>query len=116
MSERWVQASVRILDKLKRLETAEKKDRLELVRSMRFVLRALEMSLVGWKQWVNNLDIMAKFPKEELEKMNEKLSELTRSFIEYDVEVTKLGTKIGLETVKKVKKEKKQKTKTSYVA
>jgi len=116
LSERWVQVSTKILDQLESLEKAEKKDRLELVRSMRFVLRALEMSLVGWKQWVNNLDIMTKFPIEDLEKMNKKLSELTRSFVEYDVEATKLGTKIGLENMKKVKKEKKQKTKTSYVA
>lgn len=116
MSERWVRISTQILDQLKSLEKAEKKDRLDLVRSMRFTLRALEMSLVGWKQWVNNLEIMTKFPTEDLEKMNRKLSELTRSFLEYDLEATKLGNKIGLETVKKVKKGRKSKTKTSYVA
>jgi hypothetical protein len=59
---------------------------------------------------------MTKFPTEDLEKMNGRLSELTRSFIEYDIEATKLGTKIGLETVKKVKRQRKPKTKTTYVA
>lgn len=116
MSERWVQVSEKILDQLKRLEKAKKRDRLELVKSMHFVLRALEMSLLGWKQWVNNPDIMTKFTKEDLEKMNKRLSEFTRAFIEYDIEATKLGTRIGLKTMKKVKKKKEMETRTPYVA
>ncbi|NIO36456.1 DUF2153 domain-containing protein [Candidatus Bathyarchaeota archaeon] len=116
MSERWVKVSEKILNQLKHLEGAKKKDRLELVRSMRFVLRALEMSLVGWKQWVNNPDIMTKFTKKDLDKMNSKLSEFTRSFIEYDIEATKLGTQVGLKAMKKVKRKKEPTRKTSYVA
>jgi len=116
LSERWIQVSKKILDQLKHLEKAKKRDRLELVRSMHFVLKALEMSLLGWKQWVNNPDIMAKFTKEDLEKMNKKLCEFTKAFLEYDIEATKLGTRIGLKTMKKVKKKKETKTRTSYVA
>ncbi|MCW3981551.1 MAG: DUF2153 family protein [Candidatus Bathyarchaeota archaeon] len=116
MSERWVQVSEKVLDQLNRMEKVPKKDRLELVRSMRFVLRALEMSLMGWEQWVNNPDIMVKFTHKDLEKMNTRLAELTRSFIEYDIEATRLGSKKGLKPVKKAKKRGKSKTRTSYVA
>ena len=116
MSERWVQVSEKILDQLKQLEETKKKDRLDLVRSMRFVLKALEMSLMGWKQWVNNPDIMAKFTQEDLEKMNRRLSEFAVSFVEYDMEATKLGTQIGLKAIKKVKRKKDADSKATYVA
>lgn len=116
MSERWVQVSEKLLDQLKHFQETKKRDRLELVRSMRFVLKALEMSLVGWMQWVNNPDIMTKFSKEDLEKMSKKLGEFTRSFIEYDIEATKLGTQVGLKAAKKVKRKKEKKPKTPYVA
>jgi len=116
LSEMWVQSSEKILDQIKRLEKVEGKDRLELVRSMGFVLRALEMSLVGWMQWVNNPDIMTKFTQKDLEKMNKRLSELARSFIEYDIEATKSGIQVGLKAIKKVKKEKKPRRETRYVA
>ncbi|UCE96513.1 MAG: DUF2153 family protein [Candidatus Bathyarchaeota archaeon] len=116
MSERWTDVSEKILEQLKQLEEAKNKDRLELVRSMRFVLRALEMSLVGWKQWVNNPDIMTKFSQEDLVTMNKKLSEFTRSFIQYDIEATKLGAQKGLKAVEKAKRKKRLKPKTSYVA
>jgi hypothetical protein len=104
LSERWIQVSEKILDQIKRLEEAKKRDRLELVRSLRFMLSALQRSLLGWMQWVNNPDIMTRFTKEDLEKINKKLSEFTRSFIEYDLEATKLGAQRGLKAVKKVKK------------
>ena len=115
MSERWVKVSEKVLDQIKRLEEDKEKDRLELVRSMRFVLKALEMSLMGWIQWVNNPDIMTKFSEKDLEKMLGKLSEFTRSFIEYDVEATKIGMDKGLKAEKKVKK-KETKKRTPYVA
>lgn len=115
MGERWTQVSQSILDRLKHMEEAKKKDRLELVRSMRFVLKALEMSLVGWKQWVDNPDVMTKFTMEDLEKMNKKLSEFARSFLEYDIEATKLGARKGLKAPKKAKKAK-AKAEVSYVA
>ncbi|MCK4222693.1 DUF2153 family protein, partial [Candidatus Bathyarchaeota archaeon] len=73
MSERWVKVSEKVLDQLKRMKETKERDRLELVRSMGFVLRALEMSVVGWMQWVNNPDIMTKFTQKDLEKMNKRL-------------------------------------------
>jgi len=61
LSERWIQVSEKILSQLKRLEEAREKDRLEYVRSIRFTLSALQRSLLGWMQWVNNPDIMTRF-------------------------------------------------------
>ena len=116
MSERWIQTSEKILDQIKRFEEAKGKDRLELVRSMSFMLNVLQRSLLGWMQWVNSPDIMTRFTQKDLEKMNKKLSEFTRSFIEYDLEATKLGAQRGLKARKKLKKKKKEeRPETFYV-
>ncbi len=115
MSERWIQSSERLLDQIKRLEEAKERDRLELVRSLRFVLGALQRSLLGWMQWVNNPDIMIRFKQEDLEQMNKKLSELVRFFIEYDLEVTKLGAEKGLKARKRVKKKREERADVFYV-
>lgn len=106
MSDRWIRVSEKILDQIKSLEKRKEKDRLELVSSMRIALGGLEMSLRGWKQWVNNPNVMSRFRQEDLEKMNKKLVEFTRGFIEYDLEATKLGMKRGLKARKKAKKKK----------
>jgi hypothetical protein len=111
----WIQVSEKILNQLKKLEEVEQKDRLELVRSMRYALGALEMSLTGWKGWVNNPDVMTRFTPAELGEMNEKLFEFARSFVKYDIEATKLGVQKGLKARKKVEK-KGAKRKVSYVA
>jgi hypothetical protein len=66
-------------------------------------------------QWVNKPDIMTRFTQEDLDKMNKKLSELTRSFIKYDLEATKLGAHRGLKARKKVTKKKKGRAETFYV-
>lgn len=115
MSERWIQISEKILNQIKRLEETKERDRLELVRSMRFILSALQRSLLGWMQWVDNPDIMTRFTQEDLEKMNKKLSEFTYSFIEYDLEATRLGDQKGLKAKKKVKKKKEERAETFYV-
>lgn len=115
LSEIWTQVSENILDQIKRLEETKDRDRLELVRSLRFVLSALQRSLLGWTQWVNNPDIMTRFTQKDLEKMNKKLSEFTRSFIEYDLEATTLGTKKGLKAEKKVEKKKEERAEGFYV-
>ena len=115
LSERWIQVSEKILDQIKRLEEAKERDRLELVRSLRFMLSTLQRSLLGWIQWVNNPDIMTRFTQEDLEKMSKKLSEFTRSFIEYDLEATKLGAQKGLKAIKKVKKKKEERAQVFYV-
>ncbi len=116
MSEGWIRVSEKIIEQLKRLEGSKDKDRLELVRSLRFVLSVLQRSLIGWTQWVSNPDIMTIFSQEDLEKMTEKLSEFTRSFVEYDLEMTSLGVKKGLKSPKKVaKKKKEERTERFYV-
>lgn len=115
MSERWIQVSEKILEQVKRLGEAKERDRLELVRSLRFMLSVLQRSLLGWMQWVNNPDVMTRFTKEDLEKMNKKMSEFTRSFIEYDLEATRLGNQRGLKTRKTVKKKKEERAEAFYV-
>ena len=115
LSERWIQSSEKILDRIKSLEEVEGKDRLELVRSIRFMLGALQRSLLGWMQWVNNPDIMTRFTQEDLEKMNKNLSEFVRSFMEYDLEVTKLGAERGLKARKKVERKREERAEIFYV-
>jgi hypothetical protein len=116
LSERWIRVSEKILEQLKRLEDTKDKDRLELVRSLRFVLSVLQRSLIGWTQWVNNPDIMTIFSQKDLETMTEKLSEFTRSFVKYDLEMTSLGVKKGLKSPKKVtEKKKEERTERFYV-
>ena len=116
MSERWIQVSEKVLDQIKRLEEeAKDRDRLELVKSLRFMLSAMQRSLLGWMQWVNNPEIMARFTQEDLEDMNQKLSGFTRLFIEHDLEATKLGAQRGLKAVTKVKRKKEEKENIFYV-
>jgi len=101
LSSRWIQSSKKISDRIRELEEIEEKDRLDHVRSMHFMLDALQRSLMGWMQWVNNASIMTKFTEEELEDINEQLSRLTCTFIEYDLEVTEKGLEKGLAARKK---------------
>jgi hypothetical protein len=115
LSEKWIKISERILEQLKVVETTKGKDRLELVRSLRFMLKVLQRSLIGWTQWVNNPDIISIFSQNDLENMTEKLSEFTRSFIKYDMEITDLGVKKGLKTSKKTTKKNEERTEQFYV-
>ena len=78
------------------MEDAKDKDRLELVRSIRYALGGLGHSLAGWMQWINNPDISSKFSQKELEKMNVTVSDFAESFIEYDLKITKEGVKKGI--------------------
>lgn len=93
MSEGWIRASERTLERIRRLLERKDMDRLELVQSMRFILLALHRSLLGWMNWVNNPDIMVSFDKEELAEMNKRLGEFVQEFIKYDIEVTKQGAR-----------------------
>jgi hypothetical protein len=111
LSERWIQSSEKILERIRKLEKAKDRDRLELVRSTWFMLGALQRSLVGWLQWVKNPEIMVKFSKEELEEINSNISKIVRAFIEYDLKVTKQGAKKGL----KAKRKAKEKAEPHYV-
>ena len=104
MSSEWIQSCQRIIERIKDLERAEDKDRLEYVRSIRFMLGALQRSILGWMQWINNPDIMTRFTQEELSEMNKKIAEFTRLFIEYDLEITKKGAEKGLEAARRARR------------
>lgn len=101
-SERWIQGLERILERIDELERAEDKDRLDHVRSIRFGLGAIYRSLNGWIRWINNPEVMSRFTKEELEEMDKELSKFARSFLEYDMDVTKKGAEKGLEAKRRV--------------
>lgn len=113
LSEKWIHASKKLLNELKRLEETEERDRLDLVRSLRLTLYALQRSLMGWMELANNPDMLTRFTHEDLEKINKNLLQFSHSFIEYDLEATKLGTK-GLKTGKK-DNEKKSRKEMFYV-
>ena len=116
MSEEWIRVSERVVKQLKQLEETKGKDRLEMVRSLRFVLGVLQRSLVGWTQWVGNPDIMTMFSEADLGNMTKTLAEFTRKFIEYDLKMTNLGAEKGLKAPKKfTKKKKKNATEQFYV-
>ena len=104
MSSKWIRSSQKVLEQMENLGKIEEKDRLEYVRSIRFMLGALHRSLTGWLQWVNSPDIMASFTEEDLKEMNQKLTEFTRSFIEYDVEITKKGADKGLKAKRRARR------------
>ncbi len=87
MSERWVHDCERILDQIKKLEDL-KGDRLEMVRTIRFAIYALQRSVSGWMEWINNPEVMARFSLEELKEIGRNLTKITQSFIEYDCKVT----------------------------
>jgi len=61
------------------------------------MLGALQRSIWGWMQWVNNPDVMTKFTNEELGEINKKITKFTKSFIKYDMKITKKGEEKGLE-------------------
>jgi hypothetical protein len=103
--ESWVQECRQYLKMLDELSTVKDRDRLDLVRSMRTSLSAFNHSLWGWIQYVNNPDIMGKFTKEELEEMDKLINEFARNFIEYDIKITQLGTKKGLDEIKRRRRE-----------
>lgn len=91
MSERWVQDCKTIIDQIRKLEGAKDRDRLDMVRTIRFTLFAIQRSVSGWVEWVNNPDIMAKFSLEELKEVSLNLAKLVEPFIEYDCEITSLA-------------------------
>ena len=96
MSERWIKSVQEALARIRELSEKEDKDRLENVRSIKLSLYYLTRSFIGWNRWVNNPATMANFSEKELEEIERRLSSLVTSFLEYDIDVTKLGAKKGL--------------------
>jgi len=103
--ESWIQECRQYLKVLEELVSTKDRDRLDLVRSVRTALSALNHSLWGWIQYVNNPDIMGKFTREELEEIDKSINEFAHNFIEYDLKITQLGTKKGLDEIKKRQRE-----------
>lgn len=115
MSEMWIQHSEKILKHIKESGANEEKDRLDYIKSIRFMLNALNRSLVGWIQWINNPDVMTKFTEEELEDVNKILADLICSFIEYDLKISRMGAEKRLKARKMAEKRNIQGTNILYI-
>jgi hypothetical protein len=96
MTERWIKWCVKALERIRELSEKEDKDRLEQLRSIKISLSFLINSLSGWTKWVNNPSVMANFSEKELKKIENQLASFATSFIEYDMNTTKLGLEKGL--------------------
>lgn len=119
MSGRWIRDCKAILDQIKKLEKIEGRDRLDMVRAIRFILFALQRSVSGWIEWINNPDVMAGFSLEELKEISLNLAKLTQPFINYDCEITSLAQKdstiIEPETQSESTQKAKDKTDAFYI-
>lgn len=74
---------------MEEITAKQDRDRLELINSMLFSLHALNQSVHGWQKWIQNLNFMSKFSVDELQEMEAGLVSTVRTFIEYDLDVTK---------------------------
>ena len=106
MEGRWVNDCQRILKEIKKSEKLEGQDRLDMVRTIRFTILALQRSVTGWMQWADNPDIMAQFSLDELGEINKNLADLVCAFVDYDAKITgnqeaKIEKKIRKESIKK---------------
>lgn len=88
MEGRWVNDCQRILKEIKSSSKVEGHDRLDMVRSIRFTILALQRSVTGWMQWADNPDVMAQFSLDELAEINKKLADLVFAFVDYDAKIT----------------------------
>lgn len=96
MGERWIRECNSFLEQIRESMVMDSPDRLALVRSMHRALFAINHSILGWIQYVNNPDIMSRFTREELNEISESLNKFAEAFIEHDIEVTKRGIEKGL--------------------
>ena len=88
MEGKWVSDCRRILDEIKNSAKVEGHDRLDMMRTIRFTIIALQRSVTGWMQWADNPDIMAQFSLDELAEINKNLADLVCAFVDYDVKIT----------------------------
>ena len=110
MEGRWVNDCQRILNEIKDSAKVEGHDRLDMVRTIRFTILALQRSVTGWMQWADNPDIMAQFSLDELTEINKNLADLVCAFVDYDAKITgsqekKIEKKIRKETIKSPEKQ-----------
>jgi hypothetical protein len=106
MEGKWVNDCQRILNEIKHSAKVEGSDRLDMVRTIRFTILALQRSVTGWMQWAESPDIMAQFSLDELTEINKNLADLVCAFVDYDAKITgsqekKIEKKILKETIKK---------------
>ncbi len=106
MEGRWVNDCQKILKEIKKSEKVEGQDRLDMVRTIRFTILALQRSVTGWMQWADNPDIMAQFSLDEMVEINKNLAKLVSAFVDYDAKITgsqekKIEKKIRKETTRK---------------
>jgi len=106
MEGKWVNDCQKILKEIKQSEKVEGQDRLDMVRTIRFTILALQRSVTGWMQWADNPDIMAQFSLDELVAINKNLAKLVSSFVDYDAKITgsqekKIEKKIRKEATRK---------------
>lgn len=111
MEGKWVNDCQRILNEIKSSKKTQGQDRLDMVRTIRFTILALQRSVTGWMQWADNPDIMAQFSLEELMEINRKLADLVCAFVDYDAKITgsqekKIEKKIRKDAIKKPKQKK----------
>jgi len=102
---KWVNDCQRILDEIKKSAKVAGQDRLDMVRTIRFTILALQRSVTGWMQWANNPDVMAQFSLDEMVEINKNLADLVCAFVDYDAKITgtqekKVETKIRNESIK----------------
>jgi len=100
MGERWIKECAEHLEQISKALSVENSDRLDLVKSMHITLLALNHSVWGWLQYVNNPDIMGKFKRDELNEISDYLNKFAQDFIKYDIKVTKLGMKKGMDEIR----------------
>ncbi|MFH0896531.1 MAG: DUF2153 family protein, partial [Candidatus Bathyarchaeota archaeon] len=117
--ESWITECKMLIDQINKLEDAEGKDRLDMVRTIRFILFALQRSVSGWTEWASNPDIMAGFSLEGLKEITANLAKLTQTFIEYDSKITldaqKSIPKVEPETRSELTEKTKDKTDLFYI-
>lgn len=89
MSDEWITQSTQILKTMARYAQKGEKDRLETITAILYTLNAVDRSIHGWLLWVQNLRFMTEFSTEELQQMEQGLSQIVRDFIEYDIDLTK---------------------------
>jgi len=88
LAENWFSQSQELLKALEEAASRKEEDRLELFSAMVFALNAIERSLLGWRGWMQNLQLMSKFSEDELREMKRELIKEAQGFIKYDVEVS----------------------------
>ena len=117
--EHWITECKMIIDQIKQFEDTEGQDRLDMVRTIRFIIYALQRSVSGWTEWINNPDIMAGFSIEGLKEITVNLAKLTQTFIEYDSKITldakKSLPKVETETRSELTEKSKDKTDIFYI-